>query len=151
MTYLGVFPLTLQSWWNPRTKLRGKVSVAICQAIPSALTEEHSMEKPFLWMKSEISIKVGPQSGNIRLVQRRLFGVLWFDCEVCPIGSSVWTLGLQPVRLFGKVIEPFWRKWVNGGSPWGFLGRHHFLFSLCFSAMDAMRPATSCLPVPVAM
>lgn len=32
--------------------------------------------------------------------------LLGFECEMSPIGSYVWVLGLQVVVLFGKVVEP---------------------------------------------
>lgn len=32
--------------------------------------------------------------------------VLWFESEMLPTGSGVWTLGLRLVVLFWKVLEP---------------------------------------------
>lgn len=36
--------------------------------------------------------------------------LVWFSCEICPIGSSVCARGLQLVVLFWKVVEPFGNK-----------------------------------------
>lgn len=33
--------------------------------------------------------------------------LLWFNCEMCPVGSCVYALGRQLVVLFWKVVEPF--------------------------------------------